>query len=121
MTTEEELPRDERPEWWQVVEETDPRRPWAQRRRLTTKAILDFEHSMAGRISGQKDAQIREVFGVTPTRYYQALNHRLDDPVLLRQALEVDPMLVRRLLRLRDERAEARAGRSVPPIGGDRG
>jgi Protein of unknown function (DUF3263) len=52
---------------------------------------------------GAKEREIREVLGISPTRYYQLLNALLDD----RRALEEDPVTVNRLRRIR----EARRGR----------
>ena len=46
---------------------------------------------------GAKETAIRDRFGVTPTRYYQVLNALVDRP----DALALDPLLVRRLRRLR--------------------
>jgi hypothetical protein len=69
------------------------------------RAILDFERAW-WRYPGAKDAEIRERFDLSPTRYYQALNTLIDDPA----ALEHDPMLVRRLQRIRNARARARSG-----------
>lgn len=43
------------------------------------------------------------------TRYYQRLNWTIDQP----EALQVDPMVVRRLQRLRAQRAEVRGARRV--------
>jgi hypothetical protein len=48
---------------------------------------------------------IRDRFGVPPTRYYQVLNALVDRP----EALAVDPLLVRRLRRLRRARARTRS------------
>jgi hypothetical protein len=53
---------------------------------------------------GRKEREIREVFGVSPARYYQRLNAALEDP----EALTVDPQLVNRLRRIRDERRARR-------------
>lgn len=50
--------------------------------------------------SGIKEQRVRELFGVSLTRYYQELNAILDDPV----AIAHDPLTVNRLRRLRDAR-----------------
>lgn len=74
--------------------------------RLSAQAaeILAFERSWwAG--GGAKDQSIRERFDLSPTRYYQLLNGLLDDPA----ALAHDPLLVKRLRRLRDQRRVARS------------
>ncbi|OAA18204.1 Protein of unknown function (DUF3263) [Frankia sp. EI5c] len=67
--------------------------------------ILAFE-KLRWRHPGAKDAAIRAEFGLSSTRYYQILNILIDSPA----ALAAEPMLVGRLLRLRDERRRARAG-----------
>lgn len=67
------------------------------------KAILDFERSWWTE-AGPKDTAIRDRFELSGTRYYQLLAELLDDP----QALEHDPLLVRRLRRVRDRRRRAR-------------
>jgi hypothetical protein len=63
------------------------------------RRVLDFE---AGWLShgGAKARAIRAEFGWTTTRYYQVLDGMLTSP----EALRHDPMLVRRLLRLREAR-----------------
>ena len=67
------------------------------------QAILDFERSWWTR-DGLKDAMVRELFQTDLASYYQTLNELLDRP----DALEYDPLVVRRLLRLRDRRRRAR-------------
>ncbi len=72
--------------------------------------MLSFERQW-WRHAGAKDTAIRDRFGVTPTRYYQVLNALLDRP----DALAADPLLVRRLRRLRAARQRTRPSR-VPGI-----
>jgi|SRR6187402_1633813 len=72
--------------------------------------MLDFERIWASRV-GTKEAAIRSEFGLSPARYYQELYALIDSPVALRW----DPLLVRRLQRLRDARARARAARTFHP------
>jgi hypothetical protein len=67
------------------------------------RAILDFERSWWTE-AGPKDTLIRERFELSGTRYYQLLTELLDDP----GAVEYDPLLVRRLRRVRDRRRRAR-------------
>jgi Protein of unknown function (DUF3263) len=67
------------------------------------QAILDFERSWWTQ-DGPKDQLIRERFQCSADTYYQELNQVLADP----DALEYDPLVVRRLLRLRDRRLRAR-------------
>jgi hypothetical protein len=72
------------------------------------RAILEFERSW-WKLAGSKGAAITERLGVSRTRYYRLLNALIDDP----EALALDPLLVRRLHRLRRERRRARIeGRS---------
>jgi len=71
------------------------------------RAILDFERE-AWRLQVAKQRAIRERFGFSATRYHQLLHRVIERP----EALAYDPMLVRRLRRLRDERRRRRvAGR----------
>jgi len=67
------------------------------------KAILDFERSWWTE-SGPKEVAIRERFDLSPTRYYQILNELLETP----EAYQYNPLVVRRLRRLRDRRRRAR-------------
>ena len=66
--------------------------------------MLAFERQW-WRHAGAKETAIRERFGLAPTRYYQALNALVDRPA----ALAVDPLLVRRLRRLRAARGQRRS------------
>jgi Protein of unknown function (DUF3263) len=68
--------------------------------------ILDFERDW-WKHPGPKDPAVRECFGVSLTRYHHMLNRALDLP----QSLAYDPMLVRRLRRLRDARRRRRFAR----------
>jgi hypothetical protein len=73
------------------------------------KAILDFERNW-WTVPGPKELAIRDRFDLSATRYYQILNELLEAP----EAKEYDPLVVRRLQRLRDRRRRARfEGRSV--------
>lgn len=77
------------------------------------RAILDFERSWWTE-AGPKELAIRDRFGLSPTRYYQLLNDMLESA----DAEGYDPLVVRRLRRLRDRRRKARfEGRSAggPP------
>jgi hypothetical protein len=78
------------------------------------RAILDFERTWWTQ-AGPKEVAIRERFELSPTRYYQLLHELLEAP----DALAYDPLVVRRLRRLRDRRRRARyEGRSAgePPV-----
>jgi hypothetical protein len=66
--------------------------------------MLSFERHW-WRHAGAKETAIRDRFGVPPTRYYQALNALVDRP----DALAADPLLVRRLRRLRGVRQRTRS------------
>ena len=66
--------------------------------------MLTFERQWWRR-PGAKETAIRDRFGVTPTRYYQVLNALVDRP----EALAADPLLVRRLRRLRTARQRTRS------------
>jgi GrpB-like predicted nucleotidyltransferase (UPF0157 family) len=70
--------------------------------------ILDFERQW-WKHAGVKEEAIRETFGLSAARYYQVLGMLIDLP----DALRHDPMLVKRLQRMRDARAEARRRRSL--------
>lgn len=67
------------------------------------RAILDFERSWWSE-PGPKDTAILERFELSATRYYQILGELLDHP----DALDHDPLLVRRLQRMRDRRRRER-------------
>jgi hypothetical protein len=73
-----------------------------------TRAILDFERTwwLEG---GAKERRIRERLGLSPTRYHQLLVRAIDLP----EALAYDPMLVRRLRRLRASRRRTRMARRL--------
>ena len=70
--------------------------------------ILDFERQW-WKYSGAKEQAIRELFQMSATRYYQVLNTLLDNPA----ALQADPMLIKRLRRLRDFRQRSRSARKL--------
>jgi len=68
------------------------------------RELLEFERQW-WKYPGAKETAIRERFDLSMTRYYAALNRLLDQPA----ALEHDPLLVRRLRRLRAARARQRS------------
>jgi hypothetical protein len=70
--------------------------------------MLAFERQW-WRYAGAKEQAIRDLFGMSATRYYQVLNALIDRP----EALAADPMLVKRLRRLRASRQRARAARRL--------
>lgn len=66
--------------------------------------ILDFEKSW-WQARAPKEQVIRDRFDMSASRYYQLLNSLIDRP----EALEYDPMLVRRLRRMREQRQRQRS------------
>lgn len=75
---------------------------------LTIKDLmtLDMERRW-WKYAGAKEQEIRDRFSESSTRYYQRLNALIDHPA----ALEHDPLLVRRLRRLRQARQQVRSAR----------
>jgi hypothetical protein len=72
------------------------------------REVLDFERQW-WKYAGAKETAIRESFDMSATRYYQVLNALIDRP----EALVEDPLLVRRLRRMRAERQRARSARRL--------
>lgn len=72
------------------------------------QAVLAFERQWWAH-AGAKEQAIRAEFGLSAARYYQVLGALIDSPL----ALAHDPMLVKRLQRMRDARTAARARRSL--------
>jgi hypothetical protein len=70
--------------------------------------ILSFERQW-WKYAGAKEQAIRELFEMSSTRYYQLLSQLIDR----REALEHDPMLVKRLRRQRSQRQRQRAARRL--------
>ena len=70
--------------------------------------VLDFERQW-WRLPGAKEQAVHDRFGLSATRYYQLLNTILNKP----EALVHDPMLVKRLRRLRETRQRARSARRL--------
>src|ERR1700710_817863 len=70
--------------------------------------ILAFERQW-WKYAGAKEQAIRELFDMSATRYYQVLNALIDTPA----ALCADPMLVKRLSRLRASRQRQRSARRL--------
>lgn len=83
-----------------------PERPEPCELTDSDRKMLAFE-SQWWRYKGAKDEAIRDTFGISPTRFYQLLNALIDRP----EALAADPMNVKRLRRLREQRRRARAVR----------
>ncbi|MEP7089134.1 MAG: DUF3263 domain-containing protein [Nocardioidaceae bacterium] len=72
------------------------------------REILGFERQW-WKYAGAKEQAVRENFDMSSTRYYQVLNALIDRP----GSLAFDPLLVRRLRRLRAARQRARAARRL--------
>lgn len=70
--------------------------------------ILAFERQW-WKYAGAKEQAVRELFDLSSTRYYQVLNALIDRP----DALAHDPMLVKRLRRMRQTRQRARSARRL--------
>jgi hypothetical protein len=70
--------------------------------------VLAFERQW-WKYAGAKEAAIKDLFGMSATRYYQVLNTLIDKP----EALVADPMLVKRLRRLRSTRQRNRSARRL--------
>jgi hypothetical protein len=70
--------------------------------------VLAFERQW-WKYAGAKEQAIRELFDLSATRYYQVLNALVDSPA----ALAHDPMLVKRLRRMRSTRQRARSARRL--------
>jgi len=66
--------------------------------------MLEFERSW-WRHAGSKESAIKELFNLTPPAYYQLLNNLIDR----QEALMAQPILVKRLRRIRDTRTMARS------------
>ncbi len=75
---------------------------------LRDREILSFERQW-WKYAGAKEQAIRDLFDMSATRYYQVLNALIDRP----EALVADPMLVKRLRRLRASRQRARSARRL--------
>src|SRR5215212_1596181 len=72
------------------------------------REILAFERQW-WKYAGAKEQAVRELFDMSATRYYQVLNALIDRP----DALAFDPMLVKRLRRMRASRQRARSARRL--------
>jgi len=70
--------------------------------------ILAFERQW-WQFAGAKEQAVRDTFAMSATRYYQVLNALIDMPA----ALAYDPLLVKRLRRLRRARQRARSARRL--------
>ncbi len=74
------------------------------------REVLAFERQW-WKYAGAKEQAVRELFDMSATRYYKVLNALIDSPA----ALAHDPMLVKRLRRMRSTRQRARSARRLGP------
>jgi hypothetical protein len=72
------------------------------------RRILELERSW-WKQAGAKEQAIRESLGLSPARYYQLLGRIIDMP----EALSHDPILVKRLQRIRSFRRRQRVARRL--------
>jgi hypothetical protein len=72
------------------------------------REILGFERQW-WKYAGAKEHAVREKFDMSATRYYQVLNALIDREA----AMAFDPLLVKRLRRLRSARQRARSARRL--------
>lgn len=70
--------------------------------------ILAFERQW-WKFPGAKEQAVRDKFQMSATRYYQVLNALIDKP----EALVEDPLLVKRLRRLRSQRQRMRSAKRL--------
>ena len=72
------------------------------------RELLAFERQW-WKFAGAKEQAIRDKFQMSATRYYQVLNALIDKP----EALAQDPLLVKRLRRLRATRQRNRSAKRL--------
>ena len=63
--------------------------------------LLDFEREW-WRYGASKESGVKENFGISLSQYYERLNHLIDSD----EALTAQPLLVKRLRRLRAQRVD---------------
>lgn len=90
-----------------AVEQRDPVDPRAELGERD-REMLELER-LWWKYSGAKEQAIRDKFDLSPTRYYQILNVLIDSEA----ALAHDPLLVKRLRRLRAQRQRQRQARRL--------
>ncbi|WP_210502934.1 DUF3263 domain-containing protein [Nocardioides xinjiangensis] len=79
------------------------------------RSVLDFERALWRHLRAKEEA-IEETFGVSPARYFRFLDVIISKDAALRH----DPLLVRRLRRLRDTRVADRRSARRPGPGDER-
>ncbi|GAA2112248.1 DUF3263 domain-containing protein [Microlunatus panaciterrae] len=89
---------------------TNPQRDGDEGSELSARdaEILSFERQW-WKFAGAKEQAIRDHFQMSATRYYQVLNALIDKP----EALAQDPLLVKRLRRLRATRQRNRSAKRL--------
>ncbi len=80
----------------------------AQELSVRDRDLLHFERQW-WKFAGAKEQAIRDKFEMSATRYYQVLNALIDRP----EALAQDPLLVKRLRRLRATRQRNRSAKRL--------
>ena len=85
----------------------DPGQPFGQLSARDAE-LLAFERQW-WKFAGAKEQAIRDKFAMSATRYYQVLNALIDKP----EALVQDPLLVKRLRRLRATRQRLRSAKRL--------
>jgi hypothetical protein len=86
----------------------EPAAPTGEALSERDQQVLAFERQW-WKYAGAKEQAVRELFDMSATRYYQVLNALIDSPA----ALAHDPMLVKRLRRMRASRQRARSARRL--------
>lgn len=93
----------------------DPIPPQPRPAEDSTRALTDREAQILAferqwwKGAGAKEKAIRELFDMSASRYYQLLNALLDQPAALRE----DPMLIKRLRKVRENRRQTMAARRL--------
>ncbi|MCZ2402580.1 DUF3263 domain-containing protein [Paenarthrobacter sp. Z7-10] len=88
--------------------ESGPQNPSPSALSERDRQVLALERQW-WKYAGAKEQAIREIFDLSATHYYQILNALIDT----QDALAHDPMLVKRLRRLRTSRQRARTARRL--------
>ena len=70
--------------------------------------VLAFERQW-WRYAGAKEQAVHDLFGWSPTRYFQVLNDLIDNPA----AMIAEPLLIKRLRRVRAARQRDRSQRRL--------
>ncbi|MEV5414029.1 DUF3263 domain-containing protein [Thermopolyspora sp. NPDC052614] len=90
------------------AQRSEPSGPTSKELSERERLLLVFERQWF-RYAGAKEQAIKETFDISATRYYQLLGELIERP----EAMAFDPMLVKRLRRLRAARQRERAVRKL--------